>query len=129
MVKKDVYQEKHSDELNIPNIEVIGLLRSFRSKGFVKETFSWQYYYYYLTEEGINYLRAYLSLPSDIVPATHKANPSKAIAPSGRFESGRRFDGGEGGDKKKNFGPGGDFKPEFGGRGGRDGYRGRERNE
>ena len=119
--------EKHSDEINIPNIEVLGLLKSFRSKGYVKETFSWQYYYYYLTEEGINYLRQYLSLPDDIVPATHKANPAKAVAPSGRFTEGRRFEG-EGGDKRKSFGPGGGDKIEFGGRG-RDGYRGRERND
>jgi small subunit ribosomal protein S10e len=72
VVKKDKYQLKFSDELNIPNLEVMALLKSFSSKGFVKETFNWQYYYYYLTNEGIEYLRAYLALPEEIVPATLK---------------------------------------------------------
>jgi small subunit ribosomal protein S10e len=45
-------------------------LQSLKSRGFVTETFSWQYYYYILTEEGINFLRAQLNLPESVVPAT-----------------------------------------------------------
>ena len=79
VVKKDPYMEKHSEGIPIPNLEVICLLRSFKSKGYVKETFNWQWYYYYLTNEGIEYLRTYLALPDDIVPATLKqtAPPSR----------------------------------------------------
>merc|ERR1719164_71935 len=48
------------------------LLRSFASKGFCNVTFNWQYYYYYLTAEGIKYIREYLGLPDNVVPATLK---------------------------------------------------------
>ena len=33
-------------------------MKSLRSRGFVRETFNWQWLYYYLTDEGIEYLRA-----------------------------------------------------------------------
>ena len=119
--KKDKYLDKHSDDIPIPNLEVMALLKSFKSKGYCRETFNWQYYYYYLTNEGIEYLRQYLALPEEIVPATLKkvAVPTR---PTGRPE----------GDFKGKGGPGGEFNPEFQGRGGsREGYRregGRERN-
>lgn len=91
VVKKDKYAEKHSDELNIPNLEVMCLLRSFASKGYVKEVFNWQYYYYYLTNEGIEYLREFLALPADIVPATLKKTATAvAPAPSSRPERGEK---------------------------------------
>jgi small subunit ribosomal protein S10e len=67
------------------------LLQSFKSRGFVKEQFNWQWYYYYLTDEGIVHLREYLHLPAEIVPATLK----KSRAPS-RPESQSRGEGGAG---------------------------------
>lgn len=103
VAKKDVYAEKHSDAIPIANLEVLGLLRSFKSKGYVKETFNWQYYYYTLTNEGIEYLRQYLALPADIVPATMKKLAT--AAPAGRPSRGD-------GEKSKNA-PGGEFNPEF----------------
>eukprot|EP01038_Epipyxis_sp_PR26KG_P007063 gene7063-9641_t len=113
VAKKDVHLAKHSDEVPFSNLEVLTLLKSFRSKGYVKETFNWQYYYYYLTNEGINYLRQYLALPVDIVPATLKKLTTSAVKPSGE----RR----EGGYEKKSAG---DFNPEFQkDRGNREGYR------
>jgi hypothetical protein len=45
-----------------------------------------QYYYFYLTEEGINYLRDYLSLPKDVAPQTHmkrEARPARPGPPGG----------------------------------------------
>ncbi|XP_055905552.1 40S ribosomal protein S10b-like, partial [Eupeodes corollae] len=36
----------------------------------VKEQFAWRYYYWHLNNEGIEYLRTYLHLPPEIVPAT-----------------------------------------------------------
>lgn len=88
-------------------------MRSFRSKGYVTETFNWQYYYWYLTNEGIEYLRTYLALPAEIVPATLK-QPTSVSRPTGAPEP-----------REKKTGPGGDFKPSFE-RGNRDGYRPRE---
>jgi small subunit ribosomal protein S10e len=113
VAKKDVHAEKHSEALPIPNLEVLCLLRSFRSKGYCKETFNWQYYYYYLTNEGIEYLREYLALPDEIVPATLKKVAT--ATPTGVKDNNS---------KAKSAGPGGDFNPEFQkDRGNKDGYR------
>ena len=40
-------------------------MQSFTSKELVKELFSWRYDYWYLTNEGIEYLREYLNLSAD----------------------------------------------------------------
>lgn len=56
VAKKDFNAPKH-EELDVPNLHVIKALQSLNSKGFVKTQFSWQYYYYTLTPEGVEYLR------------------------------------------------------------------------
>mmetsp|Transcript_1237 Transcript_1237/g.1464 ORF Transcript_1237/g.1464 Transcript_1237/m.1464 type:complete len:149 (-) Transcript_1237:212-658(-) len=115
VAKKDTTKPKH-DTIDVPNLHVMKLMLSLKSRGYVRETFSWQWYYWYLTEEGIEYLREYLHLPEEIVPATHKkAQTSRPARPAGA----RDYDAYKGG---KDGGPGHDFKPNF--RGGReDGYR------
>jgi small subunit ribosomal protein S10e len=55
-------------------------MQSFKSRGFVREQFSWRWYYYFLTNEGIVHLREYLHLPDEIVPATLK-KPRPAARP------------------------------------------------
>ena len=122
--KKDNFKPKH-DEIDVPNLEVMNLMKSFNSRGLVRETFNWQYYYYYLTNEGIEYLREYLHLPAEVVPATLKKPAPKPARPGpgpGGERGESRF-----GDKGKRMGPAGDFNPEYAGgfgRGGQDGYRG-----
>ncbi|OLL22835.1 40S ribosomal protein S10-B [Neolecta irregularis DAH-3] len=71
VAKKDFYAPKHMD-IEVPNLEVIKAMQSLNSRGFVATKFSWQYYYYTLTNEGLDYLREWLHLPAEIVPATHK---------------------------------------------------------
>ena len=66
--KKD-YTNKN-ENLDIPNINCFLVLRSLKSRKFVTEIFSWQCHYYFLTEEGIKYLRTYLGLPDTIIPKT-----------------------------------------------------------
>ncbi|KAF9323898.1 hypothetical protein BGZ91_003278, partial [Linnemannia elongata] len=56
VAKKDFNAPKH-DEIDVPNLQVIKALQSLDSKQFVKTQFSWQYYYYTLTDAGIEYLR------------------------------------------------------------------------
>jgi small subunit ribosomal protein S10e len=56
VAKKDFNAPKHED-LDVPNLEVIKALQSLTSKGYVKTRFSWQWYYYVLTPEGVEYLR------------------------------------------------------------------------
>ena len=52
VVKKDVRAPKHA-EINVPNLQVMKALLSLKSRGYVSEQFSWQHYYYFLTDEGI----------------------------------------------------------------------------
>jgi hypothetical protein len=48
------------------------LIQSLKSRNLVKEQFAWRHYYWYLNNEGTNFLREYLNLPPEIVPATLK---------------------------------------------------------
>merc|ERR1739845_173598 len=72
VAKKDTHAPKHPELEAVPNLQVIKALTSLKSRGYVKEQFAWRHYYWYLTNEGIGYLRNYLHLPSEIVPATLK---------------------------------------------------------
>ena len=80
--KKDFNLAKHP-EIDVPNLQVIKLMQSFKSKEYVRETFAWMHYYWYLTNDGIEFLRTYLNLPSEIVPATLKKQAKPAGRPFG----------------------------------------------
>ncbi|KAH0521167.1 40S ribosomal protein S10 [Microtus ochrogaster] len=72
VAKKDVHMPKHPKlaDKNVPNLHVMKAMQSLKSRGYVKEQFAWRHFYWYLTNEGIQYLRDYLHLPPEIVPAT-----------------------------------------------------------
>ncbi|XP_075952625.1 small ribosomal subunit protein eS10-like [Anarhichas minor] len=71
VAKKDKRpQTKHPELEGVSNLQVIRSMGSLKSRGYVKETFAWRHFYWYLTNEGIVYLRDYLHLPSEIVPAS-----------------------------------------------------------
>ena len=106
-MKKDTVTPTHPQIEGATNLEVLNLMKSLNSRGYIRTTFSWQHNYCYLTPEGIEYLRGYLALPAEIVPATHK---KAATRPEGRERDDDKF-GGEG-------------KPAF--RGGDREYRSRE---
>ncbi|TID25431.1 hypothetical protein CANINC_002967 [Pichia inconspicua] len=74
LVAKKDYEIQH-DALNVKNLYVIKAMQSLTSKGFVKTQFSWQYYYYTLTDEGLEFLREFLGVPEGIVPATLMEQP------------------------------------------------------
>ncbi|RKP13411.1 Plectin/S10 domain-containing protein, partial [Piptocephalis cylindrospora] len=115
VAKKDFELPQHP-EIEVPNLQVIKAMQSFKSKGFVKTQFSWQYYYYVLTSEGLDYLREFLHLPEEIVPATHKkaARPVGTRPTEGRREGGAyRAPRGDGEYRKKEGAPSGEFRPEF----------------
>ncbi|KAI0752281.1 Plectin/S10 domain-containing protein [Irpex lacteus] len=117
VAKKDYNAPKH-EELDIPNLEVIKALQSLTSKGYVKTQFSWQWYYYVLTPEGVEYLREWLHLPAEIVPATHK-KAARPARPAGIRQGGEgayrapRPDRDE--YRKKDSAPSGEFRPQFAG--------------
>uniref|UniRef100_A0A9J7ZAS8 Ribosomal protein S10 n=1 Tax=Cyprinus carpio carpio TaxID=630221 RepID=A0A9J7ZAS8_CYPCA len=61
VAKKDVHLAKHPElaDKNVPNLHVMKAMQ-----------FAWRHFYWYLTNEGIQYLRDFLHLPPEIVPAT-----------------------------------------------------------
>ena len=68
IAKKD-FNVNHP-EMDLPKLQVVKAMQSLNSRGLIRTQFSWQYFYYFLTNEGIEYLREYLHLPSEIVPRT-----------------------------------------------------------
>merc|ERR1711970_467536 len=134
---KDFNLKKHNELEKVRNLEVIKAMQSLKSRGYVRENFAWRHYYWYLTNEGIQYLRDFLHLPPEIVPATlrkatkpsdsrpYRDNRGGQLRGGGGGEGGdrdayRRGGGGEGGGAPYDKGGAGDnFKPEFrGGMGG-----------
>ncbi|XP_037087328.1 40S ribosomal protein S10-like [Pollicipes pollicipes] len=73
---KNPHKPKHPN-VAVPNLFVMKALQSLKSRGYVTEQFAWRHYYWTLTNEGITYLRDFLHLPSEIVPATLK-RPTRA---------------------------------------------------
>ncbi|KAF1808789.1 hypothetical protein P152DRAFT_209583 [Eremomyces bilateralis CBS 781.70] len=113
---KDYNLPKHP-HLDVNNLFVIKAMQSLTSRGFVKTQFSWQWFYYTLTPEGLDYLREWLHVPAEIVPQTHIKQQRSHPPPRGMLggEDRERRGGGRGGDR--------------GGRGDREGYRRRDQGE
>jgi small subunit ribosomal protein S10e len=105
-------QAKHQ-EIDVPNLFVIKLMLSLKSRKYVREQFTWNHFYYFLTNEGIEYLREYLHLPQEIVPATLKKKPGQ----TGERPQGDRPQGAGRGFRSRGpqskEGAQGDFKPSF----------------
>lgn len=122
MVAKESQSAPKHMELDVPNLHVVCEMKSLKSRGYITQQFNWGHYYWYLTNEGIEFLRSYLHLPDEIVPATLKkpkptpraggAGPrgdrdgERRGPPRGRFDS-----QGPEGDKK--VGPGAGFQPRY----------------
>ncbi|XP_062959435.1 small ribosomal subunit protein eS10-like [Cynocephalus volans] len=72
VAKNDVHMPKHPElaDKNAPNLHVMKAMQSIKSQDYVKEQFAWRHFYWYRTKEGIRYLRDYLHLSPEIVPAT-----------------------------------------------------------
>ncbi|XP_067111444.1 cyclic nucleotide-gated channel beta-1-like isoform X2 [Osmerus mordax] len=71
VTKKDKRPQcMHPEIQGVANLKVIRTMGSLKSRGFVRETFAWKHAYFYLTNEGIVYLRDYLHLPAEIVPSS-----------------------------------------------------------
>ncbi|KAK6836329.1 plectin/S10 domain-containing protein [Apiospora arundinis] len=136
--------EIQNEEIGTRNLFVIKAMQSLTSRGYVKTQFSWQYYYYTLLPEGLDYLREWLHLPAEIVPATHIKQQRSHAPPRGMMGEGERerrpFGRGRGGDRgdreggyrRRDAGEGkeggapGEFNPQFRGGFGRGRGRGGE---
>ena len=120
MIDKTLKDEDGND-VTTRNLFVIKLMTSLKSRGFVKEQFNWQWYYWFITDEGIEYLRKYLNIPAEVLPKTYKQPkvPDRPIGGGGfGGRGGRGFGGGDGG---RGYGRGG---PRRGDDRVRDAYRG-----
>merc|ERR1712147_405484 len=92
VAKKDTHAPKHNELEKVKNLEVIKAMTSMKSRGYVRENFAWRHGYWYLTNEGIQYLRDYLHLPPEIVSSTLKRQaPRETRAP--RASAGPRAGG------------------------------------
>lgn len=85
--EKDYNKGKH-DEIDVPNLHVIKLMESFTSREFVRHQFAWRHHYWYLTNDGIVFLRDYLNLPSEVMPNTLKKSTRQAARPAGASAGG-----------------------------------------
>ena len=95
-------------------------MRSLISRKFATEIFRWQWHYYFLTQDGIKYLREYLGLPSTVIPNTYNVNQENN-------DEEQKEEGGEEGGEKRGRGERRGRGRGRGGRGGRGGRRGGKR--
>ena len=72
VVKKDAYLPKHQHITSVPNIIVMMIVKSLKSRRYLNGVFNWQWSYYFLNDAGVKYLCETLGLPEDVVPATYK---------------------------------------------------------
>merc|ERR1739845_221394 len=83
MVAKKDTRSTHADT-KVRNLYVMKALQSLKSKGLVKENYTWQHYHRALTDEGITYLREQLSLPENVMPNTLKRTQEPTQRPDRR---------------------------------------------
>jgi len=76
LVSKKEYG-KHM-KLDVTNLEVINLMRTFKALKYVEEQFCWRHFYWVLTPAGIDYLRELLHLKANVFPNTQKATARDA---------------------------------------------------
>ena len=113
--KKD--NTSKNETLEIPNLHCFLVMRSLISRKFATEIFRWQWHYYFLTPEGIKYLREYLGLPGSVIPNTYKVNTENNDEEQNKEgeEGGDRREGGRRGERRGR-GRGGSGRGERGGR-------------
>ncbi|KAF2353909.1 Plectin/S10 N-terminal [Trinorchestia longiramus] len=103
VAERDLFLPKHPELTKIPNLHVVKAMQSLKSRNYVEQNFAWRHYYWRLTNDGIQYLRDFLHLPAEIVPATlKKQQPRAAPAAAGGRPGGdarREYGGGRGGDR------------------------------
>uniref|UniRef100_A0A8C9QB94 Small ribosomal subunit protein eS10 n=1 Tax=Spermophilus dauricus TaxID=99837 RepID=A0A8C9QB94_SPEDA len=72
------------------SVKCMSFKNPIKSRGYVKEQFAWRHFYWYLTNEGIQYLRDYLHLPPEIVPATLRRSRPETGRPRPKGLEGER---------------------------------------
>jgi small subunit ribosomal protein S10e len=67
---KDLSLPEHPNIKGVSNLHVIKAMQSFESRDLVTGRYAWRQHYWFLTDKGIEYLREYLNIPSNVAPAT-----------------------------------------------------------
>merc|ERR1711972_883841 len=62
VVKKDPRATRHNELEDVPNLHEMMVMKSLCSRNYMTEKFSWQWHYYFPTNEGIDCLREVLRL-------------------------------------------------------------------
>ena len=99
VVKKDAYLPLHQNVTTVPNLQVMMIVKSLKSRGCLEQSYNWGWFYCSLTHTGVSYLINELGLPSDskILPATYsKKGKVKITAPTEGKEKGEEEEGEEG---------------------------------
>merc|ERR1719326_803316 len=115
VVEKNRRKDKH-DEVKLENGEEVSNLkaymvcRSLTSRNLLDEKFNWQWHYYFLKPEGVEYLREILGLPANVFPSTlTKQRPTRPTMGGGEDRGGKGKGKGKGwGKGKGSWGKGGD---------------------
>jgi small subunit ribosomal protein S10e len=100
VVKKDTKLDNHQD-IPVPNLKVMMISKSLKSKGLLEEKFNWQWYYFHLNEKGIREMCEYLGLPTNIRPDYYKAPAVKRLVAEDDSRPRRNFGRGRGKPKEE----------------------------
>ncbi|XP_072598075.1 small ribosomal subunit protein eS10-like [Vulpes vulpes] len=100
IVAKNLPKHPELADKNVPNLHIMKAMQSLKSRHYVKEQFTWRHFFWYLTNESVQYLHDYLHLPPppQTVPATlHRSRPGTGRPPPKGLEGERpaRLTGGE----------------------------------
>merc|ERR1712110_685785 len=93
------------DHIDVPNLHVMMVMKSLASRDLVKMKFNWQWFYYFLSDTGIEHLREELHLPSSVFPATltKQTKMYRQGAPQGDVEDRKGSGKGKGKGKGKGW--------------------------
>lgn len=63
-----VYTNEEGKTEGVRELYINMIMKSLRSRGFVKDTFAWRHHYYMLTDAGEAFIRGELNLSDDVKP-------------------------------------------------------------
>merc|ERR550514_1534283 len=78
VVKKDGYLPQHQHISGVTNLEVMMIVKSLKSRGYLADVFNWQWSCYTVTPPGVKYLIQQLGVSADVVPATYTKKKAAA---------------------------------------------------
>ena len=80
VVRKDAYLPEHQHIPGVPNLKVMMIVKSLRSRGYLNDVFNWQWSYYTVTKSGVEFLTKSLGVSGQVVPATYKKKKTTAAS-------------------------------------------------